>query len=128
MDGGEVCELLYRDDYLVAVNKPAGLLVHRSPIDRHETRFALQQVRDQLGQHVYPVHRLDKPTSGALLFALSSEVARLLSTQFANGAVRKEYLAVVRGFCPSEGTIDYPLKRELDRIADRAPIGITEQR
>jgi len=119
MDGGEVCELLYRDDYLVAVNKPAGLLVHRSPIDRHETRFALQQVRDQLGQHVYPVHRLDKPTSGVLLFALSSEVARLLSTQFANGAVRKEYLAVVRGFCPSEGTIDYPLKRELDRIADR---------
>src|SRR5210317_1728353 len=81
MDGGEVCELLYRDDYLVAVNKPAGLLVHRSPIDRHETRFALQQVRDQLGQHVYPVHRLDKPTSGVLLFALSSEVARLLSTQ-----------------------------------------------
>ncbi len=119
MADGDACELLYRDDDLVAVNKPAGLLVHRSPIDRHETRFALQQVRDQLGQHVYPVHRLDKPTSGVLLFALSSEIARQLSVQFANGAVRKEYLAVVRGFCPHEGTIDYPLKRELDRLADR---------
>ena len=72
------CALIYQDDYLVAVDKPSGLLVHRSPIDRHETRFALQMVRNQVGQHVYPVHRLDKPTSGVLLFGLSSEVARAL--------------------------------------------------
>jgi len=113
------CELLYRDDCLVAINKPSGLLVHRSPIDRHETRFALQMVRDQIGQHVYPVHRLDKPTSGVLVFALSSELARQISTQFAAGSVSKHYLAVVRGHCPPQGSIDHPLQEKLDRIADR---------
>lgn len=115
----ELCEVIYRDEYLVAINKPSGLLVHRSPIDRHETRFALQLVRNQIGQHVYPVHRLDKPTSGVLLFALSSEVARELAGQFAAGTVHKHYLAIVRGYCPDEGCIDYPLQEQLDRIADR---------
>jgi len=66
----ETLEVLYQDEFLIAVNKPSGLLVHKSPIDRHETRFALQIVRDQIGQYVYPLHRLDKPTSGVLLFAL----------------------------------------------------------
>ena len=113
-----VCEVIYRDEYLVAINKPSGLLVHRSLIDRHETRFALQMVRDQVGQHVYPVHRLDKPTSGVLLFGLSSDSARLLSAQFAAGTVRKHYVAVVRGHCPETGSIDHPLTVELDRIAD----------
>lgn len=113
------CALIYQDEYLVAVDKPSGLLVHRSPIDRHETRFALQMVRNQVGQHVYPVHRLDKPTSGVLLFGLSSEVARALSLQFAAGSVHKQYLAVVRGHCPEEGIIDYPLKEQLDKIADK---------
>ncbi len=115
----ETCEVIYRDEHLVAINKPSGLLVHRSPIDRHETRFALQLVRDQLGQYVYPVHRLDKPTSGVLLFGLSSDIARHLSVQFASGAVHKHYLAVVRGHCPLAGRIDHPLTLELDRIADR---------
>jgi tRNA pseudouridine65 synthase len=119
MNDFEQCPLLYRDEYLVAVNKPSGLLVHRSPIDRHETRFALQTVRDQIGQHVYPVHRLDKPTSGVLLFALSSDIARQLSQQFAEGSVHKRYLAVVRGYCPEEGVIDYALQEQLDRIADK---------
>jgi len=113
------CPLIYRDDQLVAVNKPSGLLVHRSPIDRHETRFALQMVRDQVGQHVYPVHRLDKPTSGVLLFGLSSQVAHALSQQFARGTVLKQYLAVSRGYCPTECVIDYPLREQLDRIADK---------
>jgi len=115
----ETCEVIYQDDFLVAINKPSGLLVHRSPIDRHETRFALQLVRDQIGQRVYPVHRLDKPTSGVLLFALSSDIARDVSAQFAAGTVRKEYLAVVRGHCPEAGQIDHALKEEWDRIADR---------
>ena len=61
-------EILYQDDYLVAINKPAGLLVHRTKIDRHETCFAVQLLRDQLGKMVYPIHRLDKPTAGILLF------------------------------------------------------------
>lgn len=115
----EQLPLLYRDDHLVVVNKPSGLLVHRSEIDRHETRFALQLVRDQLGQYVYPVHRLDKPTSGALILALSSSTARALSTAFHDGVVRKTYHAVTRGFCPAQGFIDHPLKEELDKFSDR---------
>ena len=115
----ETCEVIFRDESLVAINKPSGLLVHRSPIDRHETRFALQLVRDQVGRRVYPVHRLDKPTSGVLLFGLSSDIAREVSAQFEAGTVRKKYLAVVRGHCPLAGRIDHALKEEWDRIADR---------
>ncbi|MBT0663315.1 tRNA pseudouridine(65) synthase TruC [Geobacter pelophilus] len=111
----ECLEVLYQDDYLVAVNKPSGLLVHRSPIDRHETRFALQTVRNQTGRRVYPVHRLDKPTSGVLLFAFSPEIARSLVECFAAGEVKKSYLAVVRGYAPDEGTIDYPLVEDQDK-------------
>jgi tRNA pseudouridine65 synthase len=112
-------EIIYRDKHLIAINKPSGLLVHRSKIDRHETQFALQMVRDQLGQRVYPVHRLDKPTSGVLLFALSPEVARAMSEQFADQAVSKRYLAVVRGYAPEHGIIDHPLKEDLDKMTDR---------
>ncbi len=115
----DVLEILYQDEYIVAVNKPSGLLVHRSMIDRHETRFAMQMVRNQIGQHVYPVHRLDKPTSGVLLFALSSEIASLLQTQFESGDVEKRYLAVVRGYIAEQDVIDYPLKEELDKMTDR---------
>ena len=79
--------ILYQDRDLIVVNKPSGLLVHRSAIDRHATEFALQTVRDQIEQTVYPVHRLDRPTSGALIFALSSDVARILATAFAQGEV-----------------------------------------
>lgn len=111
-------EILYRDPYLVAINKPAGLLVHRSLIDRHETRFAIQLTRDQIGQKVYPVHRLDKPTSGVLLFALDSDTARCLNTQFTAGQVQKTYRAVVRGHTAESGVIDYPLREELDKMAD----------
>lgn len=75
-------EIIYQDEYLVAINKPAGWLVHRSWLDSHETVFVMQTLRDQIGQHVFPVHRLDRPTSGVLLMALSSDVARLLSEQF----------------------------------------------
>ncbi len=103
----------------MAVNKPSGLLVHRSEIDRHETRFALQLVRDQIGQKVYPVHRLDKPTSGVLLFALSPTVARRVSQQIESRQVHKLYHAVVRGYAPDSGHIDHPLREELDKFTDR---------
>lgn len=111
--------ILYRDEQLVAIDKPSGLLVHRSPIDKHETRFALKLLRDQLGQRVYPVHRLDKPTSGVLLFALSPDIARRVSEQFAAQEVTKRYLAVLRGWCPEEGVIDHALRDKPDRVADR---------
>ena len=111
--------LLYQDEFLVAIDKPAGLLVHRSWLDRHETQFAMQMTRDLIGQHVYPVHRLDRPTSGVLLFALDPPTARTLSEDFAQHRVQKEYLALVRGWTPEQLFIDYPLKEELDKIADK---------
>lgn len=106
--------ILYRDDYLVAVHKPSGLLVHRSDIDRHETRFAVQMVRDQLGCRVHAVHRLDKGTSGVLLFALQPEAAQALTAQFEAQAVGKTYLALVRGHPAEMGEIDHPLLRIRD--------------
>lgn len=112
-------DILYADDDLVAVYKPSGLLVHRSMIDKYETRFALQMVRNQVGQHVYPVHRLDKPTSGVLLFALSPEIAKKIGEQFAAHTVEKTYLAVVRGYTDESDTIDYALKEELDKKSDK---------
>lgn len=111
--------IIYQDDHIVAVTKPAGLLVHRSLIDKHETQFAMQMVRDQIGQHVFPVHRLDRPTSGVLLFALSSEVARQLTEQITAKQVQKVYYAIVRGHAPDFGQIDYALKEKLDKIVDR---------
>lgn len=112
-------EILYQDEWLVAVNKPSGWLVHRSWLDRHETVFVMQTVRDQIGQHVFTAHRLDKPTSGVLLMGLSSEVGRLLSLQFEQHQMQKTYHAVVRGWLESSGTLDYPLVEELDKIADK---------
>ncbi len=107
-------QILYQDSDYVAVHKPAGLLVHRSWIAEkgEEDRFALQMVRDQIGQWVYPVHRLDRPTSGVLIFGLSSEAARLLVQEFEQRRVEKRYMAVVRGYSDEQGHIDYALLAE----------------
>lgn len=104
--------LLYRDVHYVAVDKPAGMLVHRSWIAEEDELFLLQTLRDQLGQRVYPIHRLDRPTSGVILFALSSEAARVMCGVFEQRSVRKEYLAIVRGYTEEQGRIDYPLREE----------------
>ena len=109
--------IIYQDDALVAINKPSGLLVHRSEIDRHETRFALQLVRNQIGQRVYPVHRLDKPTSGVLVFALSSEVASLMVEQWRQRLVEKRYLAIVRGYMPDFIHLDKAMSPPVDDYA-----------
>lgn len=114
--------ILYMDDHLAVVNKPSGLLVHRSIVDRHERRFAVQMLRDQLGRRVYPVHRLDKGTSGALAFALDRDTARTLATDFAGQKVAKTYLAVVRGWMPEAGEIDHPLVAVDDALVP-APAG-----
>ncbi|MDG0978789.1 MAG: pseudouridine synthase [Halieaceae bacterium] len=106
----EAPDVIYQDDQLIAINKPAGMLVHRSKLDAHETRFALQWVRDHIGQRVYPLHRLDKATSGVLAFAKSPEVARHWSQAWHTNAVHKTYLALVRGWPDSEGTINHPLR------------------
>lgn len=102
--------ILHQDEALVAVDKPPGLLVHRTALDRHAEDFLLQRLRRLLGRRVYTVHRLDRPSSGVLLFGLTPEVARMLSASFEARRVEKRYLAVVRGFVPESGLIDYPLR------------------
>lgn len=104
--------ILYHSAELVAINKPHGLLVHRSPIASDASEFAVQILRDQLGQRVYPVHRLDRKTGGALLFALTESMNASMQQQFADGQVAKTYLAIVRGYTPDEQVIDYPLRRD----------------
>ena len=110
----ETLDILYRDEHIIAIDKPSGLLVHRSEIDRHETRFAIQILRDQIGQWVWAAHRLDRGTSGVLLFALNAEMASALGKQFEAGTVDKKYLAVVRGHPPESGEIDHSLSRQRD--------------
>ena len=103
--------ILWRDEHLIAIHKPAGWLVHRTGLDAGETRFIVQTLRDQLGgQHVYPAHRLDKGTCGVLLLALHPEAARGLAMSFANHAVEKRYLALVRGWAPPAVEVDHPLR------------------
>jgi tRNA pseudouridine65 synthase len=118
--------VLFHDDHLIAIHKPSGLLVHRSALDRHETRFAVQLLRDQIGRHVYPVHRLDKGTSGVLLFALDRETAALLGAAFETRTMIKRYLAVVRGHPPEAGLIDHALTRRRDG-AEHRPAGTSTE-
>ncbi|WP_248281187.1 pseudouridine synthase [Azoarcus sp. TTM-91] len=118
-------EILYQDDGLVAIHKPSGLLVHRSALDAHEERFAVQLLRDQLGRRVHPVHRLDKGTSGVLLFALDKDSARALSRCFEFGEVEKRYTAIVRGHPAEQGRIDHALSRRHDP-AERLPAGASD--
>ena len=119
---------IHRDDWLLAVHKPAGLLVHRSPIDRHETEFALQYAR-QLngGEHVYPCHRLDRPTSGVLLFARDPSTASLFGKALMAGQVQKTYLALVRGWAAEQGSIDHALREHaVDRRCRDEPQPLRE--
>ncbi|MDA8455346.1 pseudouridine synthase [Acidovorax sp. GBBC 3334] len=102
--------ILWHDDDLVAVYKPAGWLVHRTGLDAGETRFVMQALRDQLGRHVYPVHRLDKGTCGVLVMALHADAARALSQAFEHHRVRKRYLALVRGHPPATARVDHALR------------------
>jgi len=101
-----VLTILYQDEYMVAVDKPAGLFVHRSFMDKDEVYFALQLVRDQIGQYVYPVHRLDRPTSGVLLFALTKEVATILSEAFANKSSQAHLKSEVKAEPTDQADVD----------------------
>jgi tRNA pseudouridine65 synthase len=104
--------LLHLDPHLVAIDKPAGLLVHASALDAQEQHNALDQLQAQLGLRLWTVHRLDKGTSGVLLFARSAEVARAVGEAFGAGAVHKRYLALVRGWPPEAGEIAQTLARD----------------
>jgi tRNA pseudouridine65 synthase len=118
--------ILYRDEHLIAINKPAGLLVHKSLIDKHETVYAMQLLRDQIGQWVYPLHRLDRPTSGVLLFGSNPEIAQLMGQQFAQHDIQKTYWAIVRGYINKQGIIDHPIKPTADFKRDKKRIALKE--
>ena len=115
---GPTIEVLYADDDLAVVCKPSGLLVHRGGMTR-ERDVAMVRARDALGRHVYTVHRLDRATSGALLLALSPEMATALSRSFEQGEVEKTYLALVRGVAPEHLVVDYPVPK--DEGGERVP-------
>ena len=106
--------ILWRDQHLVVVNKPSGLLVHRGW--GRDRDVAMTRVRDALGQHVNPVHRLDRATSGALLFALTPDATSALGAMFQEGRVNKTYHALVRGAPPESGVVDSPVPQTEDGL------------
>lgn len=101
-------DILYEDEHLIAINKPSGIMVHRTKITEDKA-FVLQLLRDQIGQRLYPVHRLDRGTSGVLLMAKDSETASFVGQQFQERQVEKVYQAIVRGYLPLRGTVEYAL-------------------
>ena len=114
----KMLEILYHDVHLIAINKPPGLLVHRSPIARDVSEFAVQTLRNQIGQKVFPTHRLDRKTSGVLLFALTPEINARVMKLFAEKLMEKSYVAIVRGYTEDHGRIDYPLKHESGKLQE----------
>lgn len=121
-------EIIYRDEHLIAINKPHGLLVHRSPIAADASEFALQLLRDQIGMKVNPVHRIDRKTGGVLLFAFNKEVEIAMQKAFMENQVSKKYLAIVRGHTPDAEDIDYPLRKENGTLQDAFTSYITLKR
>ena len=108
-----VLKILYQDDDLVAVSKPEKMLTHRTEIANGDTEFALQLLRDQIGRRVNPVYRLDRGTSGVLLFGLNSEIVSALSQQ-THETFHKRYYAVARGWTPEDIEIRHALKPPVD--------------
>ncbi|GAB3937713.1 pseudouridine synthase [Mucilaginibacter myungsuensis] len=111
-------DILYRDEHLIAINKSHGLMVHRSSIAADVEEFAIQILRDQIGEKVYPAHRIDRKTGGVLLFALNKEAEIAMQKQFMEGQVTKKYLAVLRGHTIHQESIDYPLRKENGTLQD----------
>lgn len=109
-------EIVYRSENLVAINKPHGLLVHPTKMAMDADTSVLQILRDQLGQRVYPVHRLDRKTSGVLLMALTKEMQSKINVLFSEGKTIKEYKAIVRGYIDTTGEIDYAIKNDKGKV------------
>jgi len=102
-------QILYQDESCAVVDKPSGMIVHRGWAN--DERDLLRVTRDALGRYVYPLHRLDRGASGAVLFALNEEAARALNRSFADRSLNKRYLALTRGHPPERGVIDHPIPR-----------------
>jgi len=124
MANAEPIPILYRDEDFIAVHKPPGLFVHRTKLSP-EKDVLLQRVRNQIGIRIFPIHRLDRPTSGVVIFAFNATAARKLCLLFEERQVTKSYLAVVRGFADEQGEIDSPL---LDFNREKEQEAITHYR
>ncbi len=111
-------EILYSDQHIIVINKPNGILVHRTALSANETEFVVQKLREQTGRYIYPVHRLDRPTSGVIIFAFDSETAGKLNISLVSSDVHKKYLALVRGWFPENVILDYPVKNERGTIKE----------
>jgi len=121
-------QIVYKDDYLVAINKPHGLLIHKTSLAKDANHFAVQMLRDQLGQRVYPAHRLDRKTSGLLLFSLQKEHLDACFKMFREKTIQKKYKALVRGFTEDSATIDYALRSENGTLQEAVTHYTTIQR
>jgi tRNA pseudouridine65 synthase len=112
--------ILYQDEDYVVIDKPSGILVHPSALSPRERVTCLMTLRDQLGAWLYPVHRLDRATSGVLIFAFTSAAAHNLMTIWQEHGVRKTYRAIVRGWTEEQGEVDRPLRETEDKPRVRA--------
>jgi len=110
--------ILYRDDDLVAVNKLAGEVVHMSKMVHNASSVLLRELRGVIGPNVYPIHRLDRKTSGVVLFARHADSARAIQSLFLTGAVKKTYSAIVRGFVPDSFELDSPMENDRGKVQD----------
>lgn len=126
----EPLPVLFEDEHLVVINKPSGLSVHRGwSRDRHT---ALSVLRDQLGQFLFPVHRLDRATSGALTFAKNPAAADRLQTAQTEGQLKKQYLAVCRGNTLLSQRFSHPLTTKMGQapkpaVTEFEPLGTFER-
>lgn len=105
-------DIIFRDKYLVAINKPGGLLAHRTHIAEEKTEFALEKLESQLNHKLYLLHRIDRPTSGILLFAYKKEIASAIGKQFQDQLIKKQYIALVRGWITDPINLNHPVKNE----------------
>jgi tRNA pseudouridine65 synthase len=115
-DDLKIPELIFHDKFLAAINKPHGQLTHPSSIAMDAGVTAMQSLRNLLGHHVYPIHRLDRKTGGVLLFAMDPDSHKAMQRMFSQNQVIKEYLAIVRGYTEDEGIIDYQVKSESGKL------------
>ena len=132
MSPADPLPILYEDDHFIAINKPQGMLVHRSRMSE-DTVFVLQTLRDQVGAPIFTIHRLDRATSGVLVYAKSAESAELLAAHFREKTIEKKYLLIARGWTDDQGVIDYAVRDQdkpdaefLDAITRYRTLGRSE--
>ncbi|MEZ4883259.1 MAG: pseudouridine synthase [Chitinophagales bacterium] len=119
-EGISPLQIVYQDNHYIAIIKPYGLLVHRTDIAEHQTEFALQKLRNQIKRWIYPIHRLDGPTTGVLVFGLHKKAASKLNNLFRQRSMKKTYYALVRGHAPDKGIIDFPIQKHGHKYSQNA--------